>query len=184
MTSLVEKDLRLPPELTADFLKLVDVLRGPDSAVFGRVDLELSRIVRDPEFQMRTRLDDDLVEAYAERMRAGAVFPPVIVYHVEGEYLLTQGFYRCAAAERAGRATIAAEVRRGTRSDARIDAAGANKEWDTLPLPHNIKDLRKAVRMVLEVEPGWSDGRIAEYLGVTERLVGKVRAKSDLGGDA
>ena len=76
MTSLVEKDLRLPPELTADFLKLVDVLRGPDSAVFGRVDLELSRIVRDPELQMRTRLDDGMRRGVRRRHAGRGRLPP------------------------------------------------------------------------------------------------------------
>ena len=138
--------------------------------------VELSRIVRDPAIQPRESLDHDTVGQYAESMSAGAVFPPVVVYHDGASYWLSQGFHRCMAAERAGLATILAEVRRGTRQDALWDAAGSNREHDTVGMRRSSADRRRAVLMALAARPGLSDRAIAEQVGVDHKTVGQVRA--------
>src|SRR6516164_4609594 len=94
--------------------------------------LELSWITRDPELQVRDGLNDDLVGQYAQDMMASVSFPPVVVYWDGELYWLSQGFHRCAAADAAGLTTILAEIRQGTRQEARVDAAGSNRDFDVV----------------------------------------------------
>jgi len=154
------------------------VIEGTASAAapdHDPAEVELSRIVRDPEIQPRETLDRDTVEQYAEAMLAGAAFPPVVI-HDDGERLwLSQGFHRCAAAERAGWETIPAEVRRGKRRDALWDALGSNREHDTVGLRRSNADKRRAVLLALGAEPGLSNVAIARHVGVSDPFVMKLR---------
>jgi hypothetical protein len=139
-------------------------------------EIELESIVRDAEIQPRGALDDDAVEQYAEAMREGEKFPPVVVYQEGDVYRLSQGFHRCAAAEKAGFRTILAEVRQGTRQEALWDAAGSNREHDTVGLRRTNADKRRAVLMALEADPEQSDRAIADHVGVSPPMVGPIRA--------
>jgi hypothetical protein len=137
--------------------------------------LALDRITCDPALQSRAELDRETVGQYAEAMRARARFPAVVVYHDGDLYWLSQGFHRIAGAREAGRATIEAEVREGTRDDALWDAACSNREHDTAGLRRTNADKRRAARMAIEARPKLSDNRIAKEVGVSDHFVGKVR---------
>ena len=56
-------------------------------------------IRRDGGTQPRKILDQAAVEAYAEAMKKGAVFPPVTVFYDGEEYWLADGFHRMSAAD-------------------------------------------------------------------------------------
>jgi hypothetical protein len=80
-------------------------------------DLLASSCGEDP-----AHLNVERVERYAADVDA---LPPVVVFDTEHGLLLADGYHRVAAARRAGRDTIAAEVRKGRRSDALRHAATA-----------------------------------------------------------
>ena len=60
-------------------------------------------------------LDETVVEDYAARIDE---LPPVVVFATPEGLLLADGHHRVAAALRAGRDSVKAEVRPGTRADA------------------------------------------------------------------
>lgn len=137
----------------------------------------LADLTRDPELACRAAgLNDGTVEEYAEAMKAGAVFPPVVVFvDPKGLHHLADGFHRCAAAERAGLPEIAADVREGSRKDALLYAAGANASHG---LRRTNADKRRAVLLVLGNFPKWSDRKIGEACGVDHKTVAAVRAST------
>lgn len=118
------------------------------------VTLPLTAITRDPALACRAAgLDVETVASYAEAMKAGAQFPAVIVFLApDGTHYLGDGFHRCAAAELAGLADVAVDVRAGGRLEALLFAASANS---THGRPRSSDDKRKAV-LALRAEPEWA----------------------------
>lgn len=68
--------------------------------------------------QTRVALDERTVADYADAMREGAEFPPVMVFEESGKMWLADGFHRVEAATRAGQAYIDATVTSGKFIDA------------------------------------------------------------------
>jgi hypothetical protein len=150
------------------------------------ISLELSRIRREPDLQPREVLNEDTIMQYAEDMRAGTEFPPVVVFRDDdGVYWLSQGFHRCCACEVVQRDNVVAEVRTGSRLDALWDAAGSNREFDTAGMRRSTSDKQKAIRMALEARPQLSDSEIARSLGVGHASVSRLRPHflGEKGGD-
>jgi uncharacterized ParB-like nuclease family protein len=140
------------------------------------MSLRVDEIRADSVVQAREGLDEATIEAYADAMRDAADFPPVQVFHDGYDDLLADGFHRQKAAERAGIETIRAHVSPGGLRDAIFFAAGANA---THGLRRTNADKRKAVGKLLD-DPEWtqwSDRRIAEQCGVSDRFVNQVRAE-------
>jgi hypothetical protein len=116
------------------------------------------------------------VAEYAEAMKAGAVFPPVVVFRDPKDvHWLADGFHRCGAAELAGLTEIAADVREGGRREALLHAASANAAHG---LRRTNADKRRAVELVLTSFPKWSDRKIGEACGVDHKSVAAVRKAS------
>lgn len=136
--------------------------------------LQLSKIVTDGGTQSREGLDQRVIEEYAEAYTAKAPFPPVVVFHDGERYWLSRGFHRCAAAAKAGRATIDAEVRKGGQREAILFGVGDNAEHGLRRTP---EDKRHAVKLLL-ADPEWaqkSDRWIAEQCRVGNKFVGDIR---------
>jgi uncharacterized ParB-like nuclease family protein len=136
--------------------------------------LNLNAIRTDGGTQPRERINMDVVGDYAEAIKVGIEFPPVIVFHDGAEYWLADGFHRFHAHKQAGKASIEAEVRAGTLLDAKLLAVGANGSHG---LRRTNDDKRRAVQMVLD-EPAWkdwSDRNIAEACGVSAPFVASIR---------
>lgn len=130
---------------------------------------------RNPELACRAAgVNQATAAEYSEAMKAGALFPPVVVF-VDGKgiYWLADGFHRCAAAELAGSTEIAADVREGFRKDALLHAASANSSHG---LRRTNADKRRAVLLVLGNFPKWSDRKIGEACGVDHKTVAGARA--------
>jgi len=123
--------------------------------------------------QIRAKIDSSVVDEYALEMLGGAKFPPVVVFHDGSDYMLADGFHRVMAASRNGAETIAADVRKGTRSDALKYALGANSAHG---LKRTNADKRRSVELALEEWPKLSDRQIAEICAVGAPLVGDTRA--------
>lgn len=137
-------------------------------------ELNVSAINRFGGTQPRARLDDAIIEEYADAMMAGDIFPPVDVFHDGEMYWLADGFHRINAALRAGRQTINAEIYQGTQRDAILWSISANA---THGLRRTNEDKRRAVQRLLS-DPEWaqwSNREIARRAAVDDKFVGTVR---------
>lgn len=142
-------------------------------------EIDLTNIRLNGGTQPRAELREDVIEDYAEAMRGGAVFPPVVVYFDGETYWLADGFHRVKAARAASRTTIAAEVRQGTRRDAVLHSVGVNADHG---LRRTNADKRRAVMTLLNDEEWvkWSDREIARRAKVHHQMVAKIRAELHL----
>jgi hypothetical protein len=132
--------------------------------------LNLTDLVLDPEVQARTELDPKIIKEYAEAMKAGSKFPPIIVF---GDWV-ADGFHRVEAAKKAGLTSIEADIRPGTKRDAILFAVGANA---THGIRRTNADKKRAVEILLK-DPEWvlwSDREIARQVQVSVMTVGRVR---------
>lgn len=110
-------------------------------------------------------------------MLSGIEFDPIVVFFDGGTYWLADGFHRVRAARDGGVASLAADVRQGTKRDAILYSAGANSKHG---LKRTNEDKRRAVKMLLNDEEWskWSNVLIAEKSGVGETFVRNVREES------
>lgn len=139
------------------------------------MNVALAQIRIDGGTQPRTAISEETVATYAEHMRAAVpAFPPVVLFFDGVDHWLGDGFHRYHAAKLAGRDSIAANIRTGTRRDAVLFAACANQ---THGLPRTNADKRKAVLTLLEDEEWgqWTDGEISRKCGVTQPFVSELR---------
>ena len=138
--------------------------------------LKHDQITADASTQSRVALDEQTIEKYKEMMLAGEEFPAIEVFFDGKTYWAADGFHRLAAAERAGKEGIAANVHKGDKTDAIIYSAGANQKHG---LPRKQKDARRAIDMILYLELNkerqWSDRAIARHVKVTHNTVRKRR---------
>lgn len=67
-----------------------------------RISLPIANIARDYNIHSRKGNDPDLVSRYAEAMKKGAKFPPVLAVSDNGKNWLVDGFHRLEAAESIG----------------------------------------------------------------------------------
>ncbi len=124
--------------------------------------------------QPRSEIDDSVVSEYAEQMRHGVEFPPVVVFNDGVCYWLADGFHRTHAARRAESGSLLAEVHNGTKRDAVLYSVGANSA-------HGIRrtntDKRKAVMTLLQdAEWGqWSNSEIGKQCAVSHTFVNRLR---------
>jgi hypothetical protein len=147
--------------------------------------LQLDLLPASGPAQLRESRNASTVNAYAEAYRAGETLPPIVVFHEPGDdeggdedmYHLADGHHRVAAAKKADLTEINAIVKRGTRRDAILYAAGANAQHG---LPLTNADKRKIVTTLLSDEEWsqWSDREIADRCHVSPTLVGTMRKKT------
>src|SRR5690348_12642660 len=90
------------------------------------VTLEIGLVRVDGGTQVREKLDETVVEEYAERMTAGDLFPPVVVIHDGEHYWLADGFHRLRARVKLEKETIDCRVFEGSCRDAILVAVKAN----------------------------------------------------------
>ena len=134
------------------------------------------------ECQVRAGTDPQTVAEYAEAMREGNKFPPIIVYASTGGLtLIADGFHRVEASEGCGFVDISAEVRQGTRLDAIRCALGANR---THGKRMTNADKRHAVTVALEEVPDLSLRELADLVGVSHEFVRGIKDPSTKTGKA
>lgn len=92
--------------------------------------------------------DADVVTRYAEFMKSGAIFPPVVVFREKGteRYVVADGHHRLRAAQQIGAKKIDVDLREGDENDAIEFALGANSDHG---LPRTGKDIRRAVDLLM-----------------------------------
>lgn len=141
------------------------------------MQLELATIRLEDGTQPRAQLSSEVINDYAEQMRLGAKFPPIVVFYDGKDYWLADGFHRVVAAKKARLGEpIEAEVMQGTQSDAQWYSYGVNK---THGLRRTNEDKARAVKRALCHPQGAkrSDREIAWHVGVSAPMVGKYRAE-------
>ncbi|MEM9159936.1 MAG: ParB/RepB/Spo0J family partition protein [Verrucomicrobiota bacterium] len=127
--------------------------------------------------QTRVATSDEAVEGYAEAMKSGEIFPPVIAFFDGSKYFLADGFHRYLAAKRIDEDEILAEVREGSRTDALIFALGANA---TNGVYRTNADKRRACEIALEEWYDRSNAYLADICKVSVELVRRVRKSMGL----
>lgn len=147
--------------------------------------VNLDSIIAEGTTQMRG-YDEKLVAQYAEAMKDGAVFPPVVVFADGEKYYLADGFHRVGAARAIKAKTIEADVHEllhgeSPQRSAILYACGAN---DTHGRNRSAEDKRRAVETLLK-DPEWSkwtDREIARQCRVHHTFVGRQRTRLINGG--
>ena len=137
------------------------------------MQIEIIRLRRDGGTQIRQGVSQETINDYAEKMRAGVVFPPVIAFYDGTAYWLADGFQRSSARLESGFPTIDVDVRPGTQRDAVLFACGANAEHG---LRRTNEDKRRAVETLL-ADPEWSRKNatwIADKCKVSGQWVGRI----------
>ena len=146
------------------------------TAIMKSKQLKLGQLRLDGGTQPRSKLDYEVMDAYAEAYATGAKLPPVVVYFDGKDYWLADGFHRWWASRKAERKTILCEIREGTQQDAQWYSYAANK---THGLHRSNPDKQAAVKAAFLHPNGakLSDGQIAEHVGVSDFMVRKYRAE-------
>jgi ParB-like chromosome segregation protein Spo0J len=135
--------------------------------------IRIDQIQIDGGTQSRERLSDETVAEYADRMREGDEFPPVVVFFDGSANWLADGFHRFHAARSAGLAELRADVRTGTKMDALWFALGANKANGQRP---TRGDVRHAVLLALRTWPERSQREIAAQVGCSQAWVSNLKS--------
>lgn len=130
----------------------------------------------------RAELDETVIAEYEENYKNNVEMPAVRVFvEKAGDgYILTRGFHRVAAAKRAGRTKIAAEIFKGSLEDAKDDALGSNHDHGH----RRTQDDKRHEIMLALAMPRYAaatDRQIAEKCHVSHTFVGKIR--KEMGGD-
>jgi Spy/CpxP family protein refolding chaperone len=140
--------------------------------------LNIAVIRIDGGTQARVALNSAQVTEYAEAMREGEVFPPVVVFHDGSDYWLADGFHRYHATKQLGFVSIDVEVKEGTVEEAQIYCFGANAKRG---LSTNHEDNRSIITRMLEhpISGTWTNAEIARHVGVSKMTVGRVKASME-----
>lgn len=142
-------------------------------------EIPISRIVVNDAAQFRVTLNPEAVAEYAEAMKAGEAFPPVVVFtsddpDAEGHiYYLADGFHRLAAAKAAALEALNADVHEGGLRGAVLHSLSANRVHG---LRRTNDDKYKAVVFALR-DPELrqkSQHEIARLCGVSQAMVSKT----------
>lgn len=99
--------------------------------------------------------------------------PPIVVRQDDKGYLAEDGNHRVAAHRRAGRTTIRAVVVEATEAEALELAVAANRKHGK---PLTVSEL-KAVAKRMIADTDWSNVRIAEACGLSDKTVAELRPR-------
>lgn len=127
--------------------------------------------------QVRQAIDESIVAEYADLLKEGVQFPPIIVFHDGSDYFPADGFHRALAHSRVGRETISADVHLGTREDALWFALGANKA-NGLRLTR--QDKRHAVLLAIKAWPERTQSEIAIQVGCSQGYVSTLKEQQQV----
>jgi hypothetical protein len=137
--------------------------------------IKLDKIRIDGGTQPREDINEEIVSEYADAMREGDTFPPVVVFNDGVKYWLADGFHRYHASNKTGYLEIEAEVKRGTKRDAVLYSVSANSKHG---LRRTNADKRKAVLTLLNDEEWRSNSTnwIAKKAKVSWELVDRMQS--------
>src|SRR5208337_4320626 len=82
------------------------------------MQVQIKKLIRSTEFQGRPRLDQSVVNRYAQCYLQDVQMPPVLVAEVDGKYYLCGGYTRVAAQEKNRAVSVECIVTKTTRAGA------------------------------------------------------------------
>lgn len=133
--------------------------------------VSLRRLRRDGGTQLRQSMDLNATREYAEAMQRGETFPPVTVFD-DGECLwLSDGFHRYDACVLCEVELIECEIRNGTRQDAILHAAKANRAHG---VRLNPADREKIIVTLVAEFPEDTQTEIARKAGLPDSTVNRI----------
>ena len=143
----------------------------------------IKNLVRDPGFQVRSRLDDATVSRYANVIAEGCTMPPIRVALVNGALVVVDGHHRLAAHEQRGALEIEAEIIKASADEAQWLAAVANMAHG---LPLRGKEIRTVFRAMLKARKhlakpttgAMMPGKLLSYRELAALMGGVVRHTS------
>jgi ParB-like chromosome segregation protein Spo0J len=136
--------------------------------------MKLNQLTIDGGTQSRVKIIQEAVDEYAESLKNGARFPPVLVYYDGIKYYLTDGYHRYFAHQKAGLKDIEVQVVNGTLRDAILRSFSVNAENGR---HRSNEDKRNAVQAMLDDFEWqfWNSTEIAKACRVSVTLVESVR---------
>jgi hypothetical protein len=136
----------------------------------------IAKLRRDGGTQPRATLDAKVIEEYAEDMKSGAKFPPVVAFFDGADYWLADGFHRVGGANVAGLEEIEAEIKQGSQRDAVLYSVGVNAAHGCR---RTNEDKRRSVLRLLEDSEwsAWSNVEVSKRCSVSEAFVRSLRTK-------
>lgn len=136
--------------------------------------MKLNQLTIDGGTQSRVKIIQEAVDDYAESLKGGARFPPVLAYYDGIKYYLTDGYHRYFAHQKAGIKDIEVTVVNGTLRDAILRSFSVNAENGR---HRTNEDKRNAIQAMLNDFEWqfWNDTEIAKACRVSVRLVAAVR---------
>ena len=140
----------------------------------NRQKIKLANIAADPDLQPRTGMNPETIEDYADDMRRGDQFPPIVVFYDGKKYRVADGFHRLRAALAIKSKTILCEVRRGGKRDALLFSVSSNAAHGRR---RSKDDKRMAVTKLLKDKQWgkWSDREISRRCHVGHPFVAQLR---------
>jgi ParB-like chromosome segregation protein Spo0J len=91
------------------------------------MDVEIAALAGNALTDPPRHLDEAKISRYVQILDE---MPPVVVFRIDGGFLLADGYHRVETARRLGRTVMRAEVRQGSREDAlrfAVDLAAAER---------------------------------------------------------
>jgi ParB-like nuclease domain len=154
---------------------------GKTNMTIKKINIKTIRI--DGGTQSRAEINNEAVSEYADAIKAGAEFPPVVVFFDGTDHWLADGFHRYHAHNQAGLASISADIRTGSNREAQLFSTGANKGHGIRRT--NADKRNTAMKMIVDHDwSQWTDGEIARHCGLSQNFISSVRRefilKSDL----
>ena len=143
--------------------------------------LALYKIRIDGNTQARIKLNQDVVNEYAEHLKDGDKFPPMVVYHDGTDHWLADGFHRYFAYKLNKETMVEVEVIVGTVEDAQEYSFSAN-QGSKRGLSNSPEDNRNIIIRMLQSPrwSAWSSDTIAKHIGVSKRTVSRVKQSLEL----
>lgn len=136
--------------------------------------MKLNQLTLDGGTQSRVKIIQEAVDEYAEALKNGSRFPPVLVYYDGIKYYLTDGYHRFFAHQKAGMRDIDVTIVNGTLRDAILRSKSVNAENGR---HRTNEDKRNAVQGMLDDFEWqfWNNAEIAKACRVSVTLVEAVR---------
>jgi uncharacterized ParB-like nuclease family protein len=137
--------------------------------------MNIGALVLDQKLQSRTEINEQTIEEYADAIKLGDEFPPVLVYFDGINYYLTDGYHRYHAHKRAEKVSILCMVVNGTFRDAVLQATSVNSKHG---MRRTHADKRKAVMTLIDdfEWDTWSSAEMAKHCGVSVTFVSNLRS--------
>ena len=137
--------------------------------------VQIASLVIAADLQCRARgTEPDVVRQYAEDMKRGDIFPPIVVFKDAKNTYVANGFHRVAAATMAGFSELQAEVKSGSKRDALLFAVRADR---AIGLRRTTQDKRRSIELLIAAHPKMSDRKVGEACGVDNKTVAATRAR-------